>query len=320
MPLTCLCGKKCILLPKDIPNYIKIHKPCNKCDVSPIKKFKPLKDNIDLTSLNANTGRCPDCGKRSLDYVIAHTLKILIDEGIVKEKATIRRNAPTPFLHPFYTTTEPVSLNKESLILLHPDFTEECAEIILEEVPEIKAVIKGNGNDTVGQLTKDSEINTYQLLAGCDMRSDIIQTIKGPIVINKKQSISHIEFAPRTEKKIEILYNYLEKMSNKEDLKIIDGTCGCGSLGIFSLIYGANEVIFNDVYSNAINLTKINIKANSTNFKTKQNFKIYNLALEDLSTEIDEKKDLLIIDAFPGVNTKSLEEIGKKLADEILII
>ncbi len=54
--------------------------------------------------------------------------------------------------------------------------TKKCAERIINEIPEIKGVLKGDIKQTVGMKDSNSSPHVYKLLAGCDMRCDIVLT------------------------------------------------------------------------------------------------------------------------------------------------
>ena len=66
----------------EIDEKIKSLEECEKCRDVQIKKFSPLKDLIDFETLDGEYMRC-ECGKRPLDIVMSHILKIMIEEGIV---------------------------------------------------------------------------------------------------------------------------------------------------------------------------------------------------------------------------------------------
>ena len=85
-----------------IDEKIKSIKECENCQVIQIKKFSPLKDLIDFETLNGEYMKC-SCGKRPLDIVMSHILKIMIEEKIVPEKATLRRNSPVPLSEFYYS-------------------------------------------------------------------------------------------------------------------------------------------------------------------------------------------------------------------------
>ena len=75
--------------------------------------------------------RC-ECGKRPLDIVMSHILKIMIESQTVKENATLRRNSPVPLSNFYYSSLNPQFINEKSLILLQPDFTGEVAQRIMK--------------------------------------------------------------------------------------------------------------------------------------------------------------------------------------------
>ncbi|WP_243684195.1 hypothetical protein [Methanosarcina barkeri] len=51
-----------------------------------IKKFSPLAEQINLDEIDNDFGSCK-CGKRHLDIVMSHVLKIMINEGIKDKKS-----------------------------------------------------------------------------------------------------------------------------------------------------------------------------------------------------------------------------------------
>ncbi len=309
----CSCGKDCITTKENIQEKISKLYPCDNCVDISIKKFTALKKYDEYDEINSNYYLC-SCGKRPLDVVMGHILKIMIEKKIVPEKASLRRNSPIPLPSFYHSSENPQFIGEDSLILIHPDLTKEIAKKIINEVDEVKGIIKGEG--TIGILDKKSEINEYELLAGCDVRSDICRTLipSEKIIINKKQSISHIEVAPTTEQKLVKLYNYLENSKkyneNPENFTALDGMCGCGALGIFLLKYGFKNVIFNDIYDKACETTKLNLEINELESE------VLNVAFEDLEVE---KVDLCIIDGYPGVDIEKIIEKAEEIADDVLI-
>lgn len=325
--IKCNCNENCYLSLKNLNEKKESLKGCPDCENIILKKFKPLSDEIDLNEINYDFKRC-SCGKRPIDPIMAHVLKIMIDFKIVNDKGTLRRNGVIPLTNPFFTSGKPMFFGKDSIIILHEDMTKECGLKIMEEVSEVKGVLKGNPKEIVGVLEKESPPKIYEIIGGCDIRGDIVKTPINEIVINKKQSQNHIEFSSRIESKINKLYEYYENNNYSKDFTVIDGTCGCGSLGIFSLFYGAN-VIFNDIWKSSIDMTRNNLITN--NFKVEKSekkdllyegskIKLYNMAFEDLVNKINEKVDLIILDPFPNTDTSKLIEKAKELTDEILII
>ena len=326
MEIECVCGFRCI---EDAPTTLKhineLYTPCNKCKDPKLRKFKPLKDQLNLEKLNANSGLCT-CGKRHLDQVMAHTLKIMMEEGVREEKSTLR-NACTPLLTPGYPITSAPYLPHKSLVILAERMTKKCAERIINEIPEIKGVLKGDIKVTVGLKDSNSSPHIYTLLAGCDMRCDIVLTPYGPLCIYKNQAEIHIEFSKPISPKIESLKKIIK---NYKEPTVLDCTCGPGTLGITCLKSGAKRVVFNDLWYPATKMTLLNLEVNG--YKTKyfdvktgligsgKNFKVYCENIMDLNKVLTEKFDICIIDTFPGVDTAAFVESVKEMCTEVVII
>ena len=296
----------------EIDEKIKSLEECEKCRDVQIKKFSPLKDLIDFEILDGEYMRC-ECGKRPLDIVMSHILKIMIEEGIVPEKATLRRNSPVPLSGFYYSSLNPQFIGKKTLILLHPDFTKAVASRLIGEVPEVKCVLKGSPQSTVGQLDKDSQISHFEILEGDDTQINVMRTlIQEKIVLVKRQSRHHIEVAVTTEDKLVRLHNYL----NNNDIKretAIDGMCGLGALGIYLLKCGFEKVIFNDINPEMIEALKNNLEINGIS----DGYEIFNEAFEDL--ELGDA-DLCVIDAFPGVDVEEIVKKAEKMAENVIVI
>jgi hypothetical protein len=299
--------------------------PCNKCKDPKLRKFKPLKDQLNLKKLNANSGLC-NCGKRHLDQVMAHTLKIMMDEGIREEESTLR-NACTPLLTPAYPTTSAPYLPNKSLVILADGMNKRCAERIINEIPEIKGVLKGDIKQTVGLKDSNSLPHVYKLLAGCDMRCDIVLTPYGALCIYKIQAEIHVEFSKPISPKIEALKKIIKKYN---DPTVLDCTCGPGTLGIACLKSGAKKVVFNDLWYPAAKMALLNLEVNGfkTNFfdvrkgliGSGKNFEVYCENIMDLKDILTEKFDICIIDTFPGVDTTDFVESVKEMCREVVII
>lgn len=308
----CSCGKDCITDFKNLDEKNEKLYECDKCEDIQIKKFSPLKELIDFNELNGNYKKC-SCGKRPLDIVMSHILKIMIEEEIVPEKATLRRNSPVPLSDFYYSSFNPQFINENTLILLHPDFTLKVAERLMDEVPEVKGILKGSPQETVGQFNKDSEIKHFELLAGCDVQTNVMRTlIRGKIIINKKQSQQHIEVATTTESKLVKLHNYLKNNEIKKGVAI-DAMCGSGALGIYLLKFGFEKVIFNDIYPQAIENLKENLEVNGIS----EGYEIHNKAFEDLEVE---HADICIVDPFPKDEAEEIIKKAEEIADFVIII
>ena len=124
----------------DLDEKIRLLSECENCRDVHVKKFSPLRDLIDFSELDGNYMKC-ECGKRPIDIVMSHILKIMIESEIVPEKATLRRNSPVPLSEFYYSSFNPQFIGEKTLILLHPDFTAEVASRLINEVPEVKCVL-----------------------------------------------------------------------------------------------------------------------------------------------------------------------------------
>lgn len=285
---------------------------CKNCQDIQIKKFSPLKDLINFDEYDGDYMRCV-CGKRPLDIVMSHILKIMIECEIVPDKATLRRNSPVPLSDFYFSSLNPQFIQENTLILLHPDFTKEIALKLVEEVPEVKCVLKGSPQNVVGQLDKDSQITHFEVLVGDDTQINVMRTLLGEkIILVKNQSKHHIEVAMTTEDKLVRLHNYLKNNDIKKGVAI-DGMCGLGALGIYLLKFGFEKVIFNDINPEMIEVLKTNLEINEID----EGFEIYNGPFENLNVG---HADLCVIDAFPGVDISDITEKAEKIADNVVII
>ncbi len=326
MEIRCRCGDPCIKPVSEVLKDIELfYKPCNDCKTEKISKFSPLAEQINLDEIDSHFGSCK-CGKRHLDIVMSHVLKVMIDEGIKDKKANLR-NSCVPLVTPGYPTNYVPYLPENSLVILSNEVDKDCAERIIKEVREVKGILKGDLRNTVGIKDSDSSPHVYELLAGCDLRCDIIQTPYGALGVYKYQREIHIEFPKADSPKIEILKKALKEY---EKPTVLDCTCGPGTLGIACLKAGAQKVVFNDIWNPAIETTLINLEANGFPVKLSGNekeliasgdrFEAYSMDIRELANFLDEKFDICIIDAFPGVDTTEFVEAAGKLGKTVAII
>jgi hypothetical protein len=296
----------------DVDEKIKSLNECEKCSDVQIKKFSPLRELINFEDYDGEYMRC-ECGKRPLDIVMSHILKIMIESEIVPQKATLRRNSPVPLSDFYYSNLNPQFIQKNTLILLHNDFTPEVASRLISEVPEVKCVLKGSPQNLAGQKDKDSTINHFEILEGDDTQINVMRTLLGDkVILAKNQSKHNIEVAMTTEEKLLRLHNYLKNNGIKKGVAI-DAMCGLGALGIYLLKYGFEKVIFNDVNPEMIDALKHNLELNDV----VDNFEIFNEAFENLDVG---HVDLCVIDAFPGVDISEITKKAEKIADNVVII
>lgn len=296
----------------DLDEKIESIRECEECRDIQIKKFSPISEYDDFDNLDDDFKRC-SCGKRPIDVVMAHILKIMIDEEIIPKKATLRRNSPVPLSKFYYSSLNPQFLAKRSLILLHPDFTNEVASRLFNEVSEVACVLKGSPQDTVGMFDRDSDISHFEILEGNDTQINVMRTLLGDkVVLVKNQSKHHIEVAMTTEQKLVQLHNYLKNNPVKTGIAI-DAMCGLGAIGIYLLKYGFEKVIFNDINPEMIESLKVNLEINEIS----EGYEIYNESFEDLDVD---KVDLCVIDAFPDADISNIKEKAEKIADNVIII
>ncbi|WP_407422740.1 SAM-dependent methyltransferase [Methanobrevibacter sp.] len=301
-----------MLTKNDLDEKIDDIQECERCGDVQIKKFSPVSDYMDFDNLDDDFKRCI-CGKRPIDVVMAHILKIMIEEEIVPEKATLRRNSPVPLSKFYYSSLNPQFLAKRSLILLHPDFTDNAASRLFNEVSEVACVLKGSPQDTVGIFDKDSDINHFEILEGDDTQINVMRTLLGDkVILVKNQSKHHIEVAMTTEQKLVQLHNYLKNNSIEKGIAV-DAMCGLGAIGIYLLKYGFEKVIFNDINPEMIESLKVNLEIN----EIADGYEIYNESFEDLKID---KVDLCVVDAFPDADISKIKEKAEKIADNVIII
>ncbi|MCE7697684.1 MAG: 50S ribosomal protein L11 methyltransferase, partial [Methanobacterium paludis] len=191
----------------------------------------------------------------------------------------------------------------------------------------VKGVLKGDLRKTVGIRDSNSSPNVYKLLAGCDMRCDIVQTQYGSICIYKHQGEIHIEFSKPVSPKVTILNKALNQYATPT---VLDCTCGPGTLGITCLKAGAEKVVFNDLWYPAARTTALNLEINGFSvdiFDKKEgliasgkNFDVYCADVKDLKNILDEKFDICLVDTFPGVGIDKFKIAVKELCNQVVVI
>lgn len=326
MDTKCRCGGECVKPAQDILKDIdNIYSSCSNCKNVNLNKCVPLVDQFNVNRVGADFGRCK-CGKRHLDIVMAHILKIMIEERLRSPWATLRDTC-TPLITPGYPTRYVPYLPENSLVLLTNRINKNCAQRIMEEVPEVKGVLKGDLRETIGIQDSNSDPNIYRLLAGCDMRCDVVQTPYGAICIYKHQGEVHIEFPKPVSPKVTALEKVLDK---HESPTVLDCTCGPGTLGITCLKAGACRVVFNDLWYPAARTTALNLEVNGFSVNISNNkkgltasgdiFDVYCADVEDLKYMLDDKFDVCIVDVFPGVDVNKFAKAVRELCGTILII
>ncbi|MCZ7381253.1 MAG: hypothetical protein O8C64_06750 [Candidatus Methanoperedens sp.] len=332
------CNGDCIQpAEKVLDEIFGMYMACSSCPSDPrFDKNAPFKVILD-----SGSGHCSKCGRRHLDFVVGNVLALLKRTGLFPEDAALRE-VGTPLIAFGYRIPYPPRLGRKSLVLIMDSITEEAAIEIVEKVPEIKGVIKRKGlqSRSVGILDTDSNPHTYELLAGCDMRCDVISSSFGELCIYKNQSRIHIEFNNTKIGKMEELYIKGEL----DRTFIIDGFCGPGTLGLLSVLGGAKKVILNDAWLPAIKNAILNIKVNSKILGVKIDFELqdYEKLIGDepilLATAEGNAKimvyhgdvrrlnnvvkecDTCLIDTFPSIDPSEFIHVCRDFARKVVVI
>ncbi|HPR67337.1 MAG TPA: methyltransferase, partial [Methanothrix sp.] len=133
----------------------------------------------------------------------------------------------------------------------------EAAAEIVAKVPEVKGVISGGGVPGVADLRAGP--TRWELLAGSDLRCDVVSSLIGELVIYKHQSKIHVEFPRQAAPKMKIL----EELYFRGKLtSVADVLCGPGTLGLVAALAGAERVVLNDAWLPAVEDAVLNLEAN----------------------------------------------------------
>ncbi len=247
-----------------IEQSLSMYAPCNVCiSEPPIDKFTPLVEMC--VDIDKDYNRCPYCGKRHLDTVMAHVLDILINGGH-KHAGSALKDVGTPLVEYGVNLIEPPRLPAKSVVMIIDNIDRNIARKILNEVPEIKGVLNRMSDPkiSVGIMDVSKKPCTYELLAGCDMRADIVNTLVGDLCLYRNQSECHIEFRRNNSVKIKTMEKlYLDGLIDKSI--VVDGMASVGTLGFIAVMAGAQKVILNDAWLPAIKNLLINLEVNREN-------------------------------------------------------
>ena len=166
----------------------------------------------------------------------------------------------SPLVHPGYAMDRPPFLPQKSLTLLTPAATKKTAERLMEEVPELRGVIKReNFIPGIASPDIDSVPRVYELLAGCDVRADIFPLRTGPLVMYKQQSRIHIEFPRGGYPKIHAVEQHV---GNPPVKHFVDACSGVGTLGLTAACLGVPHVVLNDAWYASAFWSAFNLEVN----------------------------------------------------------
>jgi len=325
------CGQSCPRPAEEVLREIAgMYMACPACPPDPcLDKGAPLED------LPSDVARCPSCKKAPLDGVMLDCLRILAELGLRKREDCLR-SVGSPLIAMGYPLAFPPRLGPRSLLLSGERLEREAAQKILARVPEVKGIILGQ--DLAG--VSKGAVRENILLAGCDLRGDVVQSLFGELVIYKSQSKLHIEFPRQSVPKMRILENALLSSRARE---VADGLCGPGTLGLMAILGGAKRVVLNDIWLPAIENVMLNLEANRSLLGLEEierlehplskvgsepvlvgraygscQVEVYHGDLARLFSRA-RPTDLCLIDPFPGEGYKDLEKACRVCGKVIIV-
>jgi hypothetical protein len=339
------CGSPDCIRPAEelIAGSAGMYAPCNLCAAEP-----PLDKLMPFSSLgqffDRDAGRCPACGKRHIDYVMAQVLGILISRGL-KNGRTPLKDVGSPLIACGFELFEAPRLGSKSLIVLLDIIDKASAERIIAEVPEVKGVLKRTGGPlkSVGLTEISAKPHTYDLLAGCDVRSDIVSSLLGEMAFYRNHSQMHIEFRRNNSVKIKVLEQmFLD--GELLDKTVVDGLASAGTLGLLAAASGARRVILNDAWLPAVKNILLNIEVNKKTLGVELRqitspeglpliskvptlvarasgaveIDVYHGDLKQLASLVKEC-DVCIIDTFPGTSNDTFVEAWKGVTKDRIV-
>lgn len=328
-----VCKKDCVRPAAQVLAEIEQrYLACQNCAPEP---------NLDKTAkadlLPKRIERCRSCGRATLDAVMLDALRLLQDFGLRDEDETLR-SVGSPLIEVGYPLAYSPRLGPRSLIISGDRYSKKAALAMVEEIPEIKGVILSRG--VAGVVDSGGKSQENVLLAGCDLRADISQSLFGELVIYKNQSQIHIEFSRQSAPKMKIL----EQLYFQGKLRdVVDGLCGPGTLGLMCILAGAKHVVFNDAWAPAVQNVLLNLEANRSLLaideieypETSKNavgdqpvlvgrahgsceIEVYHGDLLRLFSRA-KPAQLCLIDHFPGANTAELKRAAKSCKEIIIV-
>lgn len=209
-----------------------------------------------LAAMEGGRKRCSGCGRAPLDLVMTEAMGVLVDHNL-RSKTDPLRSIGWPLVEVGSPLAYPPRLGKGELIIVGEGLTKEAAAEIVAKVPEIKGVIRGGGVPGVADLR--AAPTRWELLAGSDLRCDVVSSLIGELVIYKHQSKIHVEFPRQSAPKMKIL----EELYFRGKLtSVADVLAGAGTLGLVAALAGAERVVTNDAWLPAVEDAILNLEAN----------------------------------------------------------
>jgi hypothetical protein len=209
----------------------------------------------------------------------------------------------------------------------------------------VKGVLNRSGDpkSSVGILDTGKTPLTYELLAGCDMRADIVNSLLGDVCLYRNQSECHIEYWRNNSIKIKAMEKlYLDGLIDGRI--IVDGMASVGTLGLLAAISGADRVILNDAWLPAARNILINMEVNKEALGIDiqriadieslpqvggnpvlvarasgfVDIEVYHGDLRKLDSVVP-NCDICIIDTFPGINVEPFARKWREITQEKVI-
>jgi len=201
------------------------------------------------------------CRKVFIDDIYARLYHLLVDAGLFTGEEPLS-SVGTPLIDPGLFLRFPPHLPPRTLMVISSFFDKEVAERAYQTIPQISCILSDRGvppgiGDIRDFSMSVSSENT--LLCGCDVRSDLFPTSKGPIVVYKKQGSTHIEFPHGFDPKIRSVESAVRKVRPEF---FVDACCGSGTLGLAGMRLGVQHTLLNDPWYAAAFFAGFNLFVN----------------------------------------------------------
>jgi hypothetical protein len=247
-----VCEKDCVRSAHELLATLPtVFLPCANCSMRALDKRQPPPSLVFSEPCS--------CGKRFIDEIFVHIYSIMVEDGILKRTDPLIA-AGSPLVHPGFAMDRPPFLPADSLVLLSPVMTKTTAVRLVDEVPELRGVVK-TGAFVPGLAESDlhSIPRVYELLAGCDVRADVFPLATGPLVMYKQQSLVHIEFPRAGYPKLRSVGLHVGKPPVP---LFVDACSGVGTLGLTAACLGVPHVVMNDAWYASAFWSAFNLEVN----------------------------------------------------------